>query len=121
MNGHGAVVVTGASSGIGAGCALHLDRLGCLVFAGVRKKEDGDALKGQASERLRTIFLDVVDATSIAAAAEIVEAAVAGAGLSGLVNNAGIAVAGPPEFLPVDDLRMQFVVDLLRTIGVATA
>jgi NADP-dependent 3-hydroxy acid dehydrogenase YdfG len=48
MNSHG-VVVTGASSGIGAACALHLDRLGYVVFAGVRKKEDGDALMTCAS------------------------------------------------------------------------
>src|SRR5262249_38184273 len=98
MNSHGAVVVTGASGGIGARCALHLHRLGYLVFAGVRRKEDGDALRRRASERLRIVFIDVVDATSIAKAAETVEAAVAGAGLSGLVNNAGIAVVGPLEF-----------------------
>jgi NAD(P)-dependent dehydrogenase (short-subunit alcohol dehydrogenase family) len=112
---------TGASSGIGAACALHLDRLGYLLFAGVRKKEDGDALKRQASERLRIVFIDVVDATSIAAAAETVEAAVAGAGLSGLVNNAGIAVAGPLEFLPVDDLRKQFEVNVIGPIAVTQA
>src|SRR5262249_25541438 len=121
MNSHGAVVVTGASSGIGAACALHLDRLGCRVFAGVRKKEDGEALKGQASERLQIVVIDVVDATSIAAAAETVEGAVAGAGLSGLVNNAGIAVVGPLEFLPVDELRKQFEVNVFGPIAVAQA
>jgi NAD(P)-dependent dehydrogenase (short-subunit alcohol dehydrogenase family) len=121
MNSHGAVVVTGASSGIGAACALHLDRLGYLVFAGVRKKEDGDALKGRASERLRIVFIDVVDATSIATAAETVEAAVAGGGLSGLVNNAGIAVVGPLEFLSVDDLRKQFEVNVIGPIAVTQA
>ena len=120
MNSRG-VVVTGASSGIGAACALHLDRLGHLVFAGVRKKEEGDALKARASERLRIVFLDVVDSTSIAAAAATVEAAVADAGLAGLVNNAGIGVVGPLEFLPVDDLRKQFEVNVIGAIAVTQA
>ena len=48
----GAVLVTGASTGIGRGCALRLDRAGWQVFAGVRKPEDGESVKAEASERL---------------------------------------------------------------------
>ena len=57
-----AVVVTGASSGIGKATALHLDALGFSVFAGVRRDEDGEALSKQASDRLTPIRLDVTDA-----------------------------------------------------------
>ena len=61
------ILITGASSGIGAATALHLDRCGMEVFAGVRALDGDDALAG-ASERLRRISLDVTDADSIAAA-----------------------------------------------------
>ncbi len=91
------VVVTGASTGIGHACALRLDGLGLRVFAGVRREEDGRALKQQASERLVPISLDVVDPASIAAATQAVSVALGDAGLDGLVNNAGIAVAAPLE------------------------
>ena len=64
----GAVLITGASTGIGAACALHLDRLGFRVWAGVRRPSDGEALVGQASPRLTPVILDVTDPNSIAAA-----------------------------------------------------
>jgi len=63
-----AVVVTGASRGIGKACALYLDKLGFQVFAGVRRLEDGAALQREAGEHLTPILLDVTDAASIAAA-----------------------------------------------------
>ena len=71
MAGHGAIVITGASTGIGRACALCLDRMGFRVFAGVRRAEDRDSLKRQASERLTPVMLDVMDAASIAAAADL--------------------------------------------------
>ncbi|MCD4848611.1 MAG: SDR family NAD(P)-dependent oxidoreductase, partial [Candidatus Aegiribacteria sp.] len=52
-----AVVITGTSSGIGKACALHLDKLGFKVYAGVRKQADGDNLKEEASDRLSPIIL----------------------------------------------------------------
>ena len=61
------VVITGASTGIGADCALTLERLGYRVFAGVRKPSDGNALKALAGPRLTPLLLDVTDAASIAA------------------------------------------------------
>lgn len=119
--GKGAVVITGASTGIGEACALLLDQLGFAVFAGVRRAEDGEALRARTSVRLVPVLLDVTDAANIAAARQTVEAAVGEAGLLGLVNNAGIAVAGPLEFLPIDQLRKQFEVNVIGQIAVTQA
>ena len=63
------VVITGASTGIGAACALHLDQLGWRVFAGVRKQGDAEALRAQGSARLTPVSLDVTDTVSISTAA----------------------------------------------------
>ena len=115
------VVITGTSTGIGAACALHLDKLGFCVFAGVRKDADGDALKQKSSGRLTPVCIDVTDAATIASAAKTVTAAVGEAGLTGLVNNAGIAVAGPLEFLPIDDVRQQLEVNVTGQLAVTQA
>lgn len=116
----GAVVITGASTGIGRACALRLDSAGFEVFAGVRKPEDGEALVADASERLRPLTIDVTDAESIAAAAAEVNEATGGR-LAGLVNNAGIAVAGPVEGLDLDQLRRQFEVNFFGQVAVTQA
>lgn len=103
------VVITGASTGIGQACALHLDRLGFRVFAGVRREADGDSLRRQASDRLTPLILDVTDEATVGAAAEHVNQAVGNDGVYGLVNNAGIAIGGPLELIQLDDLRRQEV------------
>jgi len=74
------VVITGASTGIGAACALHLDQLGWRVFAGVRKQADAEAIRAQGSPRLTPISLDVTDTVSISTAASAVAGAVGAAG-----------------------------------------
>ncbi len=91
----GAIFVTGASTGIGRACVLKLDRLGRRVFAGVRRQADADALREVASERLEPVLLDVTKAAQRASAAKAVEAAVGEAGLTGLVNNAGVLLGDP--------------------------
>ncbi len=116
-----AVVITGASSGIGEACALRMDRLGYQVFAGVRKEADGKALRQKASDRLAPIMLDVTDGAQIESAAQAVDAAVGDAGLAGLVNNAGISVAAPLEFVPLDDLRRQLEVNVVGQVAVTQA
>ena len=116
-----AVVITGASTGIGEACAILLDRLGYRVFAGVRREEDSASLRRNASGRLTPIRLDVTDAASIAAAAALVTEALGDAGLAGLVNNAGIAVAAPLEFVPIDRLRAQLEVNVIGQIAVTQA
>lgn len=115
------VLVTGASTGIGEACAMELDRRGCRVFAGIRRESDGERLRGQASPRLTPLRLDVTDADTIAASADVVRGAVGEAGLWGLVNNAGIVVTGPLEVLPLEELRRQLEVNVIGQVAVTQA
>lgn len=117
----GAVVVTGASTGIGRACALRMAEKGFDVFAGVRKPEDGESLRAEGGERITPLILDVTDKDTIAAAAATVREAVGDRGLAGLVNNAGVSVAGPVEFVPLDALRWQFEVNLIGQVAVTQA
>lgn len=115
------VLVTGASTGIGRATALWLDSRGWRVFAGVRKEADAESLREAASDRLVPTILDVTDPTQIAAAADGIAAEVGAAGLDGLVNNAGIAVPGPLETLPIDDFKRQIDVNLTAHVAVTQA
>ncbi len=119
--GPGAVVVTGASTGIGRATALHLAELGFRVFAGVRREADAALLRESKLPGLEPLFLDVTDSAQIAAAAERVAAATGPAGIAGLVNNAGIGVAGMLEFMPLEDLRRQFEVNVVGLVAVTQA
>lgn len=117
----GAIVITGASTGIGAACARYLDGLGFTVWAGVRRKEDGEALARSTSARLRVLLLDVTDPDSITAATRTLTEALPEAGLAGLVNNAGISVAGPLELLPIAEVRTQFEVNVMGALALTQA
>jgi NAD(P)-dependent dehydrogenase (short-subunit alcohol dehydrogenase family) len=114
-------LITGASTGIGRATALHLDGKGWRVFAGVRKEEDAASLREAGSERLVPLMLDVTDAGQIAAAAKRIGAEVGESGLDGLVNNAGVAVPGPLETLPIDDFKRQIEVNLTAQVAVTQA
>ena len=107
----GTVLVTGASTGIGEATALHLKELGFDAVGAVRKESDAERL---GSQGLRTVKLDVTDVDSIAAA----RAELGDGPLAGLVNNAGIAVAAPLEFLPLDQLRRQLEVNVVGQVAV---
>ena len=102
-------LVTGASTGIGRACALHLAGRGFDVLAGVRNPAD-------APEGLEPLRLDVTSEADVAAAAERV-----GDELHALVNNAGIAISGPVEVVPMDEWRRQLEVNLLGQIAVTRA
>jgi NAD(P)-dependent dehydrogenase (short-subunit alcohol dehydrogenase family) len=117
----GAVVVTGASSGIGEACARRLAGAGFHVFAGVRAPADGERLRSRAGGGIVPLRLDVVDDASIADAAREVAGACGERGLAGLVNNAGIAVPAPLEHQPIEDFRRQLEVNLIGQVAVTQA
>jgi NAD(P)-dependent dehydrogenase (short-subunit alcohol dehydrogenase family) len=116
----GAVLVTGASTGIGRACAEHLDSLGFSVFAGVRKEADAESLRGAGSRAIRPLMIDVTDGDSIAAAAQAIGED-APEGLAGLVNNAGVAFGGPLELVTIDEWRAQMEVNFIGQVAVTQA
>ncbi len=116
-----AVLVTGASTGIGLACAQHLDRLGHHVYAGVRRATDADRLRAEASDRLRPVILDVTDEAGVAAAADEVAATIGRQRLAGVVNNAGVAMGGPVEYLPLEYWRRQLEVNVVGQVAVTKA
>jgi len=115
------VLITGASSGIGAATALTLDRRGLRVFAGVEHDTDGEAALAGASSNLRRITLDVASDASIDAAFATIAGELGSAGLDAVVNNAGIGVPGPLELLPLDELRRQLEVNVVGQVAVTQA
>ena len=110
------VVITGVSTGIGWGAVKVLTDQGFHVFGSVRKTADADRLKAAFGEAFTPLLFDVTDAAAVQAGAREVEAALAGAPLAGLVNNAGVAVAGPILFLPIDEWRQQLEVNLTGVV-----
>jgi NAD(P)-dependent dehydrogenase (short-subunit alcohol dehydrogenase family) len=112
------IVVTGASTGIGAACVADLAARGFTVFAGARTPA---AVPADATGRVIPVRLDVTDPDSIAEAAALVTARVGTAGLAGLVNNAGIVVSGPIEVLPLEALRRQLEVNVVGQVAVLQA
>ena len=110
------VVITGASTGIGwATAKLLLDR-GFRVFGSVRKQADADRLSSEFGANFSPLLFDVTDEAAVLAAAREVRAALNGKTLFGLVNNAGIAVAGPVLELAADEFRRQMDVNVIGPI-----
>jgi NAD(P)-dependent dehydrogenase (short-subunit alcohol dehydrogenase family) len=116
-----AVVISGASTGIGAACALELERRGFQVFAGVRSDEAESGLKAKSSGRLIPIRLDITDARQIEDAVARVREETGEKGLYGLVNNAGIAIAGPMELVPMEEIHRQFEVNFFGHLAMTQA
>jgi NAD(P)-dependent dehydrogenase (short-subunit alcohol dehydrogenase family) len=115
-----AIVITGTSTGIGKACALHLDKMGFKIYAGVRKQVDGDNLKKEASERLTPIILDVTSEESIAAVSGLIEKETGGE-LFGLINNAGIGRGGALEVTPLAEVRKLMEVNVIGLMAVTQA
>jgi NAD(P)-dependent dehydrogenase (short-subunit alcohol dehydrogenase family) len=117
----GAVVITGASTGIGRAAALRLARAGFRVFAGVRRESDAESLRREGLPGLAPVALEVSDPASISAAAKTVEDAVGSAGLAGLVNNAGVTNGGPIEYVELDELRRVLEINTIGPVAVTQA
>jgi NAD(P)-dependent dehydrogenase (short-subunit alcohol dehydrogenase family) len=112
------VLVTGASTGIGAATVDALVDRGARVWAGVRREEDGQRLAREHGDRVRVLRFDVTDAEAVSAVGEQV---VASGPLDGVVCNAGVALPGPLEFLPIAALREQLEVNVLGQLRVIQA
>lgn len=116
-----AVVVTGASTGIGRAAVAKAVREGAHVFASVRKEADAQSLRTEFSEAVTPLIFDVSDEAAVRAGAANVAQALGKRRLFGLVNNAGIAVPGPLLHLDTDDLRRQFEINLFGVHNVTRA
>lgn len=115
------VVVTGASTGIGAATARVLLRHGLRVFGSVRKAQDAERLKAELGEGFTPLLFDVTDESAVKEAAQRVRSILGGETLHGLVNNAGIGVGGPLLLLTLEDLRRQFEVNVFGVVSVTQA
>jgi NAD(P)-dependent dehydrogenase (short-subunit alcohol dehydrogenase family) len=110
------VVVTGASTGIGWATAKLLVQRGFRVFGSVRKQADADGLKGEFGASFTPLLFDVTDEAAVLAAARQVRETLNGETLAGLVNNAGVAVAGPVLELSADEFRRQMDINVIGPV-----
>lgn len=112
-----AIVITGASTGIGEAAAREFDRLGFRVFAGVRNDDAAARLRDGASAKMTPVYMDVTDSESLRRAAKQVDEVVGENGVHGLLCNAGLVVASPFELVPLDDLRNLYEVNVFGTVA----
>jgi NAD(P)-dependent dehydrogenase (short-subunit alcohol dehydrogenase family) len=115
------IVVTGVSTGIGWGITKVLIQKGFRVFGSVRKIQDAERLKADFGEGFIPLIFDVTDEKNVHAAAQQVHDQLNGETLSGLVNNAGIAVPAPLMHQPIDEFRKQMEVNLIGQLIVTQA
>jgi len=108
-------VVTGASTGIGRACVAELARAGAHVWAAVRTGKDEQALRDAHGDAVTVLRMDLTDEATVHAAGERVRAA---GPLHGLVDNAGVALPGPLEHIPIDVFRRQIEVNLVGQLAV---
>jgi NAD(P)-dependent dehydrogenase (short-subunit alcohol dehydrogenase family) len=116
-----AVVVTGASTGIGRAAVARAVREGSQVFASVRKQADADSLTKEFGDAVTPLIFDVADEAAVKAGAARVAQALGNRKLFGLVNNAGIAVPGPLLYLDAEDLKRQFEINVIGVHRVTQA
>lgn len=116
-----AIVITGVSSGIGYATAQALIERGYHVFGSVRKAADGERVQKELGASFTPLLFDVSDSAAIPAAVAIVQAAVGGRGLAGLVNNAGVAPTGPLMHTALDEVRKAFEVNVFGMMAVTQA
>ncbi|MDB5512176.1 MAG: sdh [Enterovirga sp.] len=115
------VVVTGVSSGIGLETARHALRQGAWVFGSVRTGDDAVRVERELGERFTPLVFDVRDELAINAEADRLRRILDGQTLSGLVNNAGVAIPGPMLAQPIEEIREVLDTNLLGTILVTRA
>ena len=115
------VIVTGVSSGIGYGVAKELIGRGYRVFGSVRREADAARLEAELGERFAPLVFDVTDREAVLRAAKEVGGVLGTGGLAGLVNNAGVAIAGPLMHQPLEEARAHFEVNVVGLISTTQA
>ena len=114
------ILITGTSTGIGRACALRLDREGFQVFAGVRRKRDGEALRKASTGNLIPVIIDVTDEKTVSDAFKFISKT-AGCELYGLMNNAGVGSGGVLEINPMPVVRGVIETNLIGMFTVIRA
>ena len=114
-------VITGVSSGIGLGIARVLSQHGWLVFGSVRKRADGERVQRELGDRFVPLEFDVTDGAAVNRAADLVRDRLQRQTLSGLVNNAGVAVPGPLLHQPIEDFQQQLDINVVGVLRVVQA
>jgi NAD(P)-dependent dehydrogenase (short-subunit alcohol dehydrogenase family) len=112
------VLVTGASTGIGAATVTALVDRGFRVWAAVRSEKDARRLEDEYGGQVQVLRFDVTDAAAVAAAGARITAA---GPLHAVVSNAGMALPGPLEYLPLASLREQLEVNVVGQLAVIQA
>ena len=115
------ILITGASTGMGYELVKVFTKNGFKVFGSLRKLEDAEKLKTEFGAAFHPLIFDVTDEKAINAAVTELQASIGDQGLTGLINNAGIAIGGPVMHTPVEDYRRQFEVNLFGVIAVTKA
>ena len=115
------ILITGASTGIGYGAAKHFIQQGYEVFGSVRTSADADWLRAELGLNFEPLLFDVTDANAVTEAAQSLTNRLAGTGLGGLINNAGIAIGGPLQHQPMDAITQHFDVNVLGLLRVTQA
>jgi NAD(P)-dependent dehydrogenase (short-subunit alcohol dehydrogenase family) len=115
------VVITGVSSGIGLATARKMINQDCIVFGTVRSESDGNRLQRNLGPGFRPLILDVTDPPAITRAVLLVAEWLEGDVLAMLVNNAGIAVSGPMEYITPEEMRYQMEVNVIGCMRITQA
>ena len=115
------ILITGVSTGIGYGAARLFLQRGYVVFGSVRNQRDADRLQIEFGDRFTPLLFDVTDAEAVQKAADWLSEKLAGTGLGGLVNNAGMAIGGPLQYQPMEIIRQHFDVNVLGVVQVTQA
>lgn len=109
------ILITGASTGIGRASAVDLSSRGYRVFGSVRKEADAASLREATPAGalpIEPLLFDVTDTDGVRAGAARLEELLQGEGLHALVNNAGVAIAAPLEYIPLEDFQLQMDINM---------
>ncbi len=114
-------VITGASTGIGYATTARLLNADFHVFGSVRNEADANRLQRSFGRQFTPLIFDVTDEAGIKQAVGLVREALKGKTLDVLINNAGIAVSGPLQFVPLEKFKLQLDVNVIGLLAVTQA